>query len=126
MVVECVQSTRGGVRMNKIMEPSKAFFGAIGRFFREFGTSVAKGDLFVKLSLIWMGAGYIRRKQIIKGILMTLLEAAVILFSCMVSTQYIPKFGTLGTVQQESVFNIVTMQSEFNTRLLFGIYQSAS
>ena len=32
-----------------------AFFGSIGRFFRGFGEAVAKGDLFVKLSLIWMG-----------------------------------------------------------------------
>ena len=45
----------------------------IGGFFKEFGEAVVKGDLFVKLSLVWMGAGYIRRKQIIKGILMTLL-----------------------------------------------------
>ena len=50
----------------------------IGGFFKEFGEAVVKGDLFVKLSLVWMGAGYIRRKQIIKGILMTLLEVAVI------------------------------------------------
>ena len=41
----------------------------IGGFFKEFGEAVVKGDLFVKLSLVWMGAGYIRRKQIIKGIL---------------------------------------------------------
>ena len=40
----------------------------IGGFFKEFGEAVVKGDLFVKLSLVWMGAGYIRRKQIIKGI----------------------------------------------------------
>ena len=39
----------------------------IGGFFKEFGEAVVKGDLFVKLSLVWMGAGYIRRKQIIKG-----------------------------------------------------------
>ena len=48
----------------------------IGGFFKEFGEAVVKGDLVVKLSLVWMGAGYIRRKQIIKGILMTLLEVA--------------------------------------------------
>ena len=35
----------------------------IGGFFKEFGEAVVKGDLFVKLSLVWMGAGYIRRKQ---------------------------------------------------------------
>ena len=55
------------------MEKSKGkvagFFGGIGRFFRGFGEAVAKGDLFVKLSLIWMGAGYFRRKQYVKSIL---------------------------------------------------------
>ena len=48
------------------MEKSKgkvsAFFSAVGNFFRDFGEAVSKGDLFVKLSLIWMGAGYFRRK----------------------------------------------------------------
>lgn len=92
----------------------KKFFGAIGGFFREFGEAVVKGDLFVKLSLIWMGAGYIRRKQFIKGILMTLLEVAIILFTFGFAMDYVPKFGTLGTVKQEAIFNIATMQNEFN------------
>lgn len=29
------------------------FFKAIGGFFSGFGTAVAKGDAFVKLSLLW-------------------------------------------------------------------------
>ena len=61
----------------------------IGGFFKEFGEAVVKGDLFVKLSLVWMGAGYIRRKQIIKGILMTLLEVAVIVFTFGFATEYV-------------------------------------
>ncbi len=28
----------------------------IGGFFKEFGEAVVKGDLFVKLSLVWMGS----------------------------------------------------------------------
>lgn len=87
---------------------------AIGGFFADFGTAMARGDLFVKLSLIWWGAGYLRRKQFVKAILMTLLEAAVILFSVMFAMDYVPKFGTLGTVQAEQVFNIQTMQTEWN------------
>ena len=100
--------------MSTVKEGLKTFFGAIGSFFREFGEAVAKGDLFVKLSLIWMGAGYIRRKQFIKGILMTLLEVAVILYSVGFAMVYVTKFGTLGTVQQEAIFNLATMQNEFN------------
>lgn len=114
--------------MNEGKTGIKAFFGAIGGFFKEFGEGVSKGDLFVKLSLIWMGAGYIRRKQFVKGILMTLFEAVVILFSVLFAPQYVSKFGTLGTVKQESVFNIVTMQNEFNDYdnsfliLLFSVF----
>ena len=38
----------------------------------------------------------------------------VIVFSVVCSSQYVPKFGTLGTVQRESVFNPVTMKNEIN------------
>lgn len=86
----------------------------VTNFFREFGEAVAKGDIFVKLSLIWWGAGYLGRKQYIKTIIMTLFEAAIIAFTFSFALQYVPDFGTLGTVQQESVFNMVTMQNEFN------------
>ena len=100
------------------MEKSKGriagFFGGIGRFFRGFGEAVAKGDLFVKLSLIWMGAGYARRKQYVKSVLITIFEALVIVFSVVCSSQYIPKFGTLGTVKRASEFNPVTMKNEIN------------
>jgi arabinogalactan oligomer/maltooligosaccharide transport system permease protein len=90
------------------------FFKAIGGFFSGFGTAVAKGDLFVKLSLLWWGAGYVRRKQYVKAVIMTALEAAVILFTILFAMDYVPKFGSLGTVQAEKVFNMDTMKSEFN------------
>ena len=79
----------------------KGFFGAIGGFFAQFVEAVSEGDLFVKLSLIWMGAGYARRKQYIKAVIMTLLEAAIIIFTFKFAIQYVSKFGTLGTVQME-------------------------
>ena len=90
------------------------FFAAIARFFSEFGTAMAKGDLFVKLSVVFWGAGYLRRKQYVKAVLMTLLEIALIAFTLGFALDYVPKFGTLGTVQAEQVFNIQTMQSEWN------------
>ena len=46
--------------------PVAAFFGAIGKFFKEFGEAAAKGDGAVKASLLVAGAGYWKRKQIIK------------------------------------------------------------
>ncbi len=90
------------------------FFKVIGGFFSSFGTAVAKGDLFVKLSLLWWGAGYVRRKQYIKALIMTALEAAVIIFTIFFAMDYVPKFGSLGTIKAEKVFNPQTMKSEFN------------
>lgn len=85
-----------------------------GGFFSSFATAVVKGDAFVKLSLLWWGAGYARRKQFLKAVVMTLLEAAVIWFTVVFAFQYVPKFGTLGTVQAEQVFNMQTMKTEWN------------
>ena len=99
---------------SRIGSAISGFFGGIARFFAEFAMAMAKGDLFVKLTLVWWGAGYLRRKQYVKALLMTLLEAAVILFSVNFAMNYVPKFGTLGTVQAEQVFNMKTMQSEWN------------
>ena len=100
--------------LTKIGSAISGFFAVIARFFTEFGTAMAKGDAFVKLSLLWWGAGYFRRKQYVKAILMTLLEIAVIVFTLNFAMAYVPKFGTLGTVQAEQVFNMQTMQTEWN------------
>ena len=45
---------------------------------------------------------------------MTVFEIAVLLFTVTFASQYVPKFGTLGTVKQEAVFNMETMKKEFN------------
>ena len=99
---------------NSIAAAAGGFFNAIGRFFSSFGTAVAKGDAFVKLSLLWWGAGYARRKQYVKAVLMTALEVALILFTFGFAMDYVPKFGTLGTVKPEKVFNMKTMKNEWN------------
>ena len=90
------------------------FFRAIGKFFSDFGTAVVKGDAWVKLSLLWMGAGYARRKQYVKAAVMTVLEVLVIWFTFAFAMQYVPKFSTLGTVMPEKVFNMQTMKNEWN------------
>lgn len=107
-----MEATMSG--LTKIGSAISGFFAATTRFFTEFGTAMAKGDVFVKLSLLWWGAGYFRRKQYVKAILMTLLEIAVIVFTLNFAMAYVPKFGTLGTVQAEQVFNMQTMQTEWN------------
>ena len=93
------------------MEDILSAKSGIGGFFSNFGTALARGDWSVKLSLLWWGAGYARRRQFAKALLMTLVEAA---FTLLFAMQYVPKFGTLGTVQAEQVFNIATMKAEWN------------
>ena len=107
-----MEATMSG--LTKIGSAISGFFAVIARFFSEFGMAMAKGDAFVKLSLLWWGAGYFRRKQYAKALLMTLLEIAVIAFTLNFAMAYVPKFGTLGTVQAEQVFNMQTMQTEWN------------
>ena len=100
--------------MEKVQKKAAACVRGAGQFFGDFKRAVQHGDFFVKLSLLWMGAGYFGRKQYIKSVLMTVFEALVILYTAAIGMQYVPKFGTLGTVKREAVFNIMTMKNEFN------------
>lgn len=100
--------------MGRFKSGLTSFFKGIGGFFKEFGQAVAKGDVFVKLSLLWCGAGYAGRKQFAKAAIATVFEAVVLFYSIAFAPQYVSKFNTLGTVQQESVFNLATMKNEYN------------
>ena len=105
----------------------KTFLNAVKKYFADFGRAVAKGDIWCKLSLIILGAGYFGRKQIIKGILMTALEVIFFLFTGLFSINYIKNLNTLGTVQYEAVFDPLTMKNTVNDYdnslliLLYGI-----
>lgn len=81
---------------------------------KNFGNAIVHGDIFVKLSILWWGLGYAKRKQYIKALLMTLLEAFIIIFTVKISMEYVPKFSTLGTVKAEKIFNFKTMKNEWN------------
>jgi len=97
----------------------------IGNYFKDFFTSIAKGDIWVKLSLLIMGAGYFGRKQIARGILMTLLEVGVLASIFRVFAPYMSKLSTLGTVQREEIFDPLTMQktvNDFDNSLLILLY----
>lgn len=48
------------------MEDILSAKSGIGGFFSNFGTALARGDWSVKLSLLWWGAGYARRRQFAK------------------------------------------------------------
>ncbi|MCM1113541.1 MAG: sugar ABC transporter permease [Muribaculum sp.] len=83
-------------------------------YFKTFGAAIAKGDIWVKLSTVFMGAGYFARKQIVNGILMMAVEAAFIVLLVFFGIPNLAKFGTLGEVQMEQVFDPLTLQSTMN------------
>lgn len=84
------------------------------KYFSDFGTAVSKGDIWTKLSLLIFGAGFIGHGQVIKGILMTLLEVGIIYFTGTVTWPYMAKLGTLGTVERQEIFDPLTMQKTVN------------
>lgn len=83
-------------------------------FFSGAVDAVKKGDLFTKLSLLIMGTGYFKRKQLINGIIVTLVQITFILMCAFYAVPNLAKFGTLGTVQLETKFDPITMQSTIN------------
>lgn len=98
--------------MKTIIKNIGDFFKAIGNFFVRFGRSFAQGDIFVKLSAVIMGAGYFRRGQFIKGILLTVLEVVFVLGMVFAGAPYLEKFPTLGTVESKMVYNPITGKNE--------------
>lgn len=91
-----------------------SLFRNTGIFFKDFWLSVKEGDVFVKLSLIIMGMGYFKRKQIVRGVLITLFQIAVIVMIPVVFGRYLIKFNTLGTVKREYYFDPILFRNVFN------------
>jgi len=89
-------------------------FKSVWGFFKGVVVDFIKGDAFVKLSAVVMGAGFFRRKQFVNGVLITLFQAVIIYYTGTFAIHYLSKFGTLGTVEREVVYNPVTMLNEPN------------
>ena len=92
----------------------KKMLNSIGNYFKDFGIAVVKGDIWVKLSLLVMGAGYFARKQIINGLIMIALELVFAVMCIFYAIPNLADFGTLGTVQFEQVFDPLTLTSTVN------------
>lgn len=111
----------------------KAIGGAIAKFFIAIGKGVAnyfsrfiKGDIFTKLSYLFMGVGNIFHGQIIKGFLFLLIEAAYILFMVTFGGEYLAKFTTLGTnppgqVKNATGFYVNVPGDDSMLILLYGV-----
>lgn len=70
-----------------------------------FGTAFKSGNAITKLSAVIFGLGNILHRQIIRGLLYLALEAGYILFMLSFGINAINNLITLGTKEQEEVFN---------------------
>lgn len=67
--------------------------------------AVKKGGAATKLSMLIMGAGNIAHKQVIKGLLFLLIEAAFIAFLALGGIHNIAMLPSLGDAEQQEVWN---------------------
>jgi len=67
--------------------------------------AAAKGSFWTRLSFVVMGAGCIRYKQYVRGLLYFFLQIGFLFFFKNFALQYLSKFGTLGTETQRKVWN---------------------
>ena len=75
-----------------------SFIKKIGVSIKKMYISLRFGDWATKLSFLFVGTGYIKRGQIVKGILYLIVEVAFILFMILFGGKYFTKFFTLGSI----------------------------
>lgn len=78
------------------------FLKFMGRSFRDFGINFMEGNISVKLSYLFMGAGNIGAKQYVKGLIYFLIEVFFVIYMVLFGGSAIVGFITLGTVPQSS------------------------
>lgn len=83
-------------------------------FFQLFGEAFAKGDIWTKLSFLVWGLGYIGHGQLMKALLVTLVQGLGLYFLAFFGAPNLSKFTTLGSVKMEMVFDINTMKNVVN------------
>ena len=103
------------------------FYASMGQYIAGVCRDFMQGDLWVKLSALLWGSSCVARGQYVKGVLLTVLEALLAYFIPVVFWSSMSQLGTLGTVQQQRVYNPETRQNEFNDYdnsfliMLFGV-----
>ena len=83
----------------------------MGNYFKNFGKAVKNGDGAVKGSLALMGLGYIKRKQIMRGIITFAMQALWIFLLIFYCIPALKDLRTLGTHARETAFDPLTMQN---------------
>jgi len=97
-----------------VLTPPLRADGREPNFLQKFGHAFVHGDIFTKLSLFVWGLGYIGHSQLIKALLVTLVQGLGLYFLGTSGIPALKKFGTLGTVQMEMQFNPLTLKNEVN------------
>lgn len=97
-----------------ILQPPRRADGREANFIQMFGHAFVHGDIFTKPSLVIWGLGYIGHGQLIKALLVTVVQGLGLYFLGTSGIPALKKFGTLGTVQMEMQFNPVTLKNEVN------------
>ncbi|SFK65778.1 carbohydrate ABC transporter membrane protein 1, CUT1 family [Lachnospiraceae bacterium KH1T2] len=80
----------------------------------KFIKALKDGTACTKISLILWGIGYICNGQVVKGVIKQLYQIFLIIFTALVTGNYILKLGSLGTVQREEVFDALTLTKKVN------------
>ena len=93
-----------------LIQPPLRAGGKEPNFLQRFGHAFAHGDIFTKLSFVIWGLGYIGHGQLIKALLVTLVQGLGLYYLAVAGVPNLAKFGTLGTVQMEMVFNPITLK----------------
>jgi len=83
-------------------------------FVQSFVEAFTRGDVFTKLSFLVWGIGFIGHGQLIKALLVTAVQGLGLYFLAVAGAPNLAKFGTLGTVQMETVFDMKTMKNIVN------------
>jgi arabinogalactan oligomer/maltooligosaccharide transport system permease protein len=100
---------------------ASSFFTALGKGFKEIGTTFIEGDIKTKLSYLIFGLGPILRGQILIGVALLLCEVLFFWFLINFGWQYISKFSTLGTVATKKVGRKTVYGDNSFLILLFGV-----
>jgi len=103
------------------------FFASIWEFISGTVKDFIDGDIWVKLSALIGGTSCFARKQYVKGFLICLIQALLIIVFPTLLWPYMAKLNTLGTVVAKRTYNPETRKNEWNDYdnsfliLLFGV-----
>lgn len=86
--------------VTKIPQKARKKTHFVINLFRTISKAFTEGDIFTRLSLLFMGVGLIAKHQIIRGVLYLLFEIAFIFFMIFIGGNALSNLGTLGTLSQ--------------------------